>query len=194
MARWQPHASRRLAEAALELFAENGYDNTTVVDIAARAGLAKSTFFRHFQDKRGVLFGEDLLTGALAGAIAAAPPDAGPLEALACALDVLGREVFTAEHRAFAIRRRQVIEAHADLREREALKGVNLTAAVARAIAARGVGALAADVAAQLGAVALGRAYGQWCEPGSCEEFGELARRSLAEVRAAVSAVAGVAV
>jgi AcrR family transcriptional regulator len=189
MARWQPHASRRLAEAALELFAENGYDNTTVVDIAARAGLAKSTFFRHFQDKRGVLFGEDVLTGTLAGAIASAPATAGPLLALASALDALGREVFTAEHRAFMVRRRQVIEAHPDLQEREALKGVNLTAAMARAIAARGADAVVADVAAQLGALALKRAYELWCRAGCVEEFGELARRSLVLVRAAVWAV-----
>ena len=70
MARWEPNASQRLAEAALELFAERGYENTTVLDIAKRAGLAKSTFFRHFQDKREVLFGEEVLTEHLVTAIA----------------------------------------------------------------------------------------------------------------------------
>ena len=72
MARWQPDAPQRLALAALELFAERGYENTTVIDIAQRAGLTKSTFFRHFQDKREVLFGNGTMNGLLAEAIAAA--------------------------------------------------------------------------------------------------------------------------
>src|ERR1017187_9294575 len=76
MARWQPNASERLALAALELFAERGYDNTTVIDIAQRAGLTKSTFFRHFADKREVLFGDGTMTGIVANAIAAAPETA----------------------------------------------------------------------------------------------------------------------
>ena len=189
MARWEPHASQRLAEAALELFAENGYENTTVVDIAARAGLAKSTFFRHFQDKRGVLFGEDALTGALKAAIAAAPERAGALEAVACGLAALGRDVFTAERRPFAVRRRAVIEAHADLREREAVKGVNLTAALGAALVERGAEVMVAVVAAQLGALALKRAYEQWCDLADTEEFADVARRSLDEVKAAASAV-----
>src|SRR5258708_39090251 len=73
MARWEPNAPQRLAMAALELFAERGYENTTVIDIAQRAGLTKSTFFRHFQDKREVLFGDGTITGLVAEAIAAAP-------------------------------------------------------------------------------------------------------------------------
>ena len=76
MARWEPNASERLAVAALELFAERGYENTTVIDIAQRAGLTKSTFFRHFQDKREVLFGDGSMNGLLAEAIAAAPATA----------------------------------------------------------------------------------------------------------------------
>jgi AcrR family transcriptional regulator len=190
MARWEPHASRRLAEAALELFAENGYDDTTVMDIAARAGLAKSTFFRHFQDKRGVLFGEDVLTGHLDAAIAAAPVDAGALEAVGCGLEALGDLVFTPEYREFAARRRAVIEAHADLREREALKGVSLTAAMACAVAGRGVEVLVAEAAAQLGALALRRAYERWCDVANNDEFGVLVRRCVSEVRGAAAVAA----
>src|ERR1700753_512257 len=95
MPRWQPNASERLALAALELFAERGYENTTVIDIAQRAGLTKSTFFRHFQDKRGVLFGDGWMNGVLAGAIAAAPATATPLEAVARAMDAAGESAFT---------------------------------------------------------------------------------------------------
>lgn len=73
MARWQPNAPERLVVAALDLFSERGYENTTVIDIAERAGLTKSTFFRHFPDKREVLFGGDGMSGLLAEGIAAAP-------------------------------------------------------------------------------------------------------------------------
>ena len=57
MARWEPNASERLVRAAVDLFTEQGYDATTVTQIADRAGgLTKTTFFRHFPDKREVLF------------------------------------------------------------------------------------------------------------------------------------------
>ncbi|MEU4986068.1 TetR family transcriptional regulator [Streptomyces sp. NPDC021969] len=189
MARWEPNASQRLAAAALDLFAERGYDNTTVLDIAQRAGLAKSSFFRHFQDKRGVLFGEDLVAQPLVAAIAEAPADATPLEAVERGVDALGQHVFTPDHRAFSVRRRTVIEAHPDLREREALKGVSLTESMAQALARRGAPDLTARVAAELGALTLKVAYERWSEVGSTEEFSDLARQALREVRAGVSTV-----
>ena len=139
MARWEPNASERLARAALELFAERGYENTTVIDIAQRAGLTKSTFFRHFQDKREVLFGDGTMTGLLAEAIAAAPAGAAPLEAVAHALEALGSEVFTPARREFVVRRQAVIAANPELREREALKGLGLIAAMVGALTRRGI-------------------------------------------------------
>lgn len=189
MARWKPDAPQRIADAALELFAERGYENTSVLDIAARAGVAKSTFFRHFQDKREVLFGEDALTGPLTRAIAAAPPEAGLLEAMAHGLDALGREVFTPERRAFTTRRRSAIDAHPDLKEREMLKSASLTAALTAALERRGGPAASARVAAHLGALALKDAYELWSTPGATGEFGAIARRILGELRAAASAV-----
>src|SRR5215475_2601825 len=154
MARWQPNAADRLALAALELFAERGYENTTVTDIAQRAGLTKSTFFRHFSDKREVLFGDGTLTGLVAQAIAAAPATAAPLEAVAHALDAVGREAFTPARREFVSRRRAVIAANPELQEREALKGLGLTASMAGALERRGVPGLTSPVAAELGALA----------------------------------------
>src|ERR1700744_173372 len=74
MSRWEPNARGRLEQAAAELFAERGFDETTVADIAARAGLTERTFFRHFADKREVLFsGQELFTSAVVTAVAAAP-------------------------------------------------------------------------------------------------------------------------
>ena len=184
MARWQPNASERLALAALELFAERGYENTTVIDIAQRAGLTKSTFFRHFQDKREVLFGGDTMTGLLVEGIAAAPANATPLEAVAHALDAVGREAFTPARREFIARRRAVIAANPELQEREALKGLGLTASMTDALKRRGVPDLTSCVAAELGALALKIAYERWSDPASGDDF-ENARRALGEVQAA---------
>ena len=185
MARWEPNASERLALAALDLFAERGYENTTVTGIAQRAGLGKTTFFRHFQDKREVLFGDGTMDGLLAGAIAAAPAAAGPLEAVACALDAAGRQAFTPARREFVARRRAVIAASPELQEREALKGLGLTASMTSALSRRGVPGLTARVAAELGALAWKIAYEHWSDTASGDDFSELARRALAELQAA---------
>ena len=185
MARWEPDASQRLVLAALDLFAERGYENTTVTGIAQRAGLTKSTFFRHFQDKREVLFGDGTINGLLAGAIAAAPATATPLEAVAHALDAAGREVFTPTRREFIARRRAVIAAHPELQEREALKGLGLTASMTGALKRRGVPGLTSRVAAELGALASKIAYERWSDAASGDDFGEVARRALGEVKAA---------
>jgi AcrR family transcriptional regulator len=191
MARWEPNAAQRLAEAALDLFAERGYERTTVIDIAQRAGLGKTTFFRHFPDKREVLFGGSALGDLLAGAIAAAPPDATPLEAVAHALDVAGTEVFTSERRAFVARRRAVIAAHPELREREALKNAGLIAAIAGALGQRGVPDLTARVAAELGALGAAIAYERWSEASAEDAFGPIARRALSDVQASAATAAG---
>jgi hypothetical protein len=114
--------------------------------------------------------------------------EAGVLEVVGCGLVALGRDVFTAECRVFTVRRRAVIGAHADLRGRDAVKGVDLTAAVGAALVERGAEVVVADVVAQLGALALKRACEQWCDLANAEEFADVAR-SLGEVRAAVSAV-----
>src|SRR6202012_6277244 len=87
MSRWEPNARGRLEQAAGELFAERGYDQTTVADIAARAGLTERTFFRHFADKREVLFsGQEQFRDRFVTAVAAAPPAATPVEALGAGL------------------------------------------------------------------------------------------------------------
>ena len=185
MARWQPNSRQRLAVAALELFEERGYENTTVIDIAERAGLTKSTFFRHFQDKREVLFGDDTMGKTLADAIAAAPAAAAPLEAVAHGLDVVGSQIFTPERREFSARRRAVIAAHPELQEREALKGLGLTTSMADALIRRGIPDLTSSVAAQLGALALKIVYDRWSDPANADDFGQAARRALDEVQAA---------
>ena len=188
--RWEPNAPERLAQAALELFAERGYENTTVIDIAQRAGLTKSTFFRHFQDKREVLFGGGTLNGLVAGAIAAAPATATPLEAVAHALDAVGRQAFTPARREFVARRRAVIAANPELQEREALKGLGLIASMTGALKRRGVPDLTSYVAADLGALAWKIAYERWSDTGNADDFSEVARRALGEMQAASALLA----
>src|ERR1700684_3976887 len=91
VSRWAPNARERLETAALDLFVENGYEETTVAQIADRAGLNRATFFRHFADKREVLFGgEDVLAGLFADGIRAASPDATPPGGLQAGLAAAG--------------------------------------------------------------------------------------------------------
>jgi AcrR family transcriptional regulator len=162
-----------------------------VIDIAQRTGLAKSTFFRHFPDKREVLFGGETMAARVIEAIAAAPVTATPLEAVADALDAVGREAFTTARREFIARRRAVIAANPELQEREALKGLGLTAAMTGALERRGVPALMASVAAELGALAWKIADERWSDTANGDEFSEVARRALSEVQTATAMLAG---
>jgi AcrR family transcriptional regulator len=190
VARWEPDAVERLVRAAIELFTEHGYDRTTVAEIAARAGLTKSTFFRHSPDKREILFlGQDLMHQQLATGIAGAPAAATPLGMVAGGLDALA-VIFSAERRDFAVQRREVIAANPELQEREALKGRSSARVISDALRARGVDDPAAMVAGQLGALAIGRAYTRWSEPGNQEDFGPIARDALGELHAASVALA----
>jgi len=189
VARWRPDAAKRLTEAALDLFAEQGYENTTVIEIAERAGLGKTTFFRHFPDKREVLFGGETMSGLLADAITAAPAAATPLEAVAAAMDRAGREVFTPARHERVAARRAVIAANPELQEREALKGLGLIAAMTDALRRRGVPDLPSSIAAQLGALAVKIAYDRWIDAAGGEEFGAVAQRTLSELRAATALV-----
>ncbi len=117
-----PDARERLEAAALDLFAENGYEETTVAQIADRAGLNRATFFRHFADKREVLFGgEDKLAGLFADGIRAAAPDATLTECLQAAFAAAG-PVMTPRQRAKAATRVLVLAASTEVQERGLLK------------------------------------------------------------------------
>jgi len=187
MGRWEPNAQERLVRAALDLFTEQGYDNTTVVQIAERAGLTKSTFFRHFPDKREVLFaGQDALCQLLADGIATASGSATPLEAVAEALANVA-VAFAPERREFGPQLRAVIAGNRELRERDALKRAGFAEAIADALQKRDVPELTASLAGELGALALKAAYARWTEPANQQEFAELARRTLEELQVRIT-------
>lgn len=186
MSRWQPNPREQLMRAALSLFAERGYENTTVINIVERAGLGKTTFFRYFRDKREVLFGESRAE-ALTDAIAAAPPSVTPLEAVAAAVDAAGQHAFTPDMREPLALRQSVIDANPELQEREALKSISLVQAMTGALTRRGVPDLTSSVAAQLGALTLTVTFDRWIAPGCTEDFAVLARQTLSEVQAVAS-------
>ncbi len=189
MARWEPNTRERLVRAALELFTEQGYDATTVSQIAERAGgLTKMTFFRYFPDKREVLFaaGQEIHGRLLADAIAAAPGPATPLQAVAAGLDAL-TGTFTDDRREFAGRLRAVIAGNSELRERAVFKRAGLTEAMREALEKRGVPDPAASVAAELGIGAYYRAFDQWADPASEQTLTALTRQALDQLRAATA-------
>jgi AcrR family transcriptional regulator len=184
MARWEPDSQGRLAQAALDLFAEQGFDNTTVAEIAERAGLTERTFFRHFNDKREVLFGgagalQDLFVSGVLGA----PEGAAPIDAVLAALES-GASLLQ-QRRDFALHRFKVIEANVELQERELIKLASLAAAVTAALHERGVAEPTASLTAEAGIAIFRVAFARWVhEPGDAD-FVRLIRQSLEDLRAA---------
>ena len=162
MGRWEPDAAGRLRVAAMELYSERGYDRTTVADIADRAGVTARTFFRHFADKREVLFaGSEALQEHMVEALMAAPPTATPMEAVAAAA-LSSADFFDDLRRDYPARRQAVITATPELRERELIKMAALTTAFTDALRHRGVGPDVAALAAETGVAVFRVAFERW--------------------------------
>ncbi|PSM42461.1 TetR family transcriptional regulator [Streptomyces dioscori] len=187
MGRWEPGARERLVMAAVDLFIEQGYDATTVAQIAERAGVTKSTFFRHFPDKRELLVaGQETLSRLLTEGIAEAPGTASPLEAVAAGLE-RASGAMGPMNRELAPRLKAAVAASTELQERDVLKSVSLAAAMAAALTARGVPGPTAALAGELGMLAFKRGFAEWSE-GDRDAEDELAGHTLAaldELRAA---------
>ena len=168
--------------AAIELFEEQGYEATTVAEIAERAGLTKRTFFRHFSDKREVLFsGSQELQRLWLDGLAAAPAEASPLAVVTAGLDPVA-EMFTERH-AFARMRSQIIEANPELQERELIKLQSLAAAIQDALVLRGVSVQAAVLAAQAGVTIFHVAFAQWVQQDDPTALRRLMDESLVQLR-----------
>ncbi|NUR92006.1 MAG: TetR/AcrR family transcriptional regulator [Nonomuraea sp.] len=191
MARWQPETTQRLVVAAVDLFTEQGYDATTVAQIAERAGVTKSTFFRHFSDKRELLVaGQETLSRLLTEGIAEAPPDATPLEAVAVGLE-RASGALGPENRELGSRLKAAVAASTELQERDALKSVGLAAAMTTALTARGVPGPTAHLAAELGVLAFKMGYAQWSEAERDDPRGlaHYAMAALRDLRAATASL-----
>jgi AcrR family transcriptional regulator len=187
MGRWEPGARERLQAAALELFATRGFEQTTAAEIAQAVGLTERTFFRHFSDKREVLFdGQHLFLQAFLDGVDAAPPGTSPLGIIAFTLRAAA-SLFPDERRPYSRLRQSVIDQNPALQERELHKRALLAATVAQALRARGVDEPAATLAAESGATVFGIAFAQWI---SEEETRSLARIS-ADVLRGLQTLAG---
>jgi len=183
MSRWEPNARGRLEQAALELFVERGFEQTTVAEIAQRAGLTERTFFRYFADKREVLFaGAGALQELLVRGVAQAPAAAAPLGAIAGALEAAA-PLFAARGD-YPRRRQAVIAANAELQERELIKLARLAAAMAGALRARGVPEPAASLAAEAGIAVFRVAFERWTAGDCLTDLAKLIRESLDELKA----------
>jgi len=187
MVRWEPGTGARLREAALALFAANGFEQTTAAEIAGSIGLTERTFYRHFADKREVLFGggPQYLQRFVDG-IAGAPPDASPMELVAAGLQA-SAEHFTAELRPHSRARQAVIDANPPLRERERQKLAEVATAMAEALRERGILEPAATLAAETGAAVRRVSFLQWLEEGQARSLDELDIAAMAELRALTS-------
>ena len=165
-------------EAALELFEERGYARVTAAEVAERAGLTERTFFRHFADKREVLFDGNELGGLLAAAVADAPEQAAPVEAVVAGLEAVAA-VFEDRREAVA-RRARVVEAHPELRERELAKLASWSKALEGVLVGRGQPEPDAMLLAEVSVAVFRVAYRRWLDGGIERELAAIIRETLA--------------
>lgn len=181
MSRWEPNTRARLAGAALELYAERGFEQTTVAEIARRTGLTERTFFRHFADKREVLFGgSEVLSELLGRVIAEAPDDAAPIAIVAAALEEAASHLNDREH---SRKRQAVIDANPELQERELIKMATWSAVLAAGLRERGVPGTVANLSAEAGVAVFKVAVGRWLAEDGDESMPQLVRESFKGLR-----------
>jgi AcrR family transcriptional regulator len=167
---------------------ERGFEQTTVAEIAERAGLTKRTFFRYFTDKRDVLFpGSGFLQNAMVGAVADAPDASPPMAAVAAGLAAAAGLLRERGPEAWA--RRAVIAANPELQERELIKLANLAAAIAEALRERGVAERTAKLAAEAGIAAFKIAFEHWDDAPGRQDLSRLITETLHELKAATAGI-----
>ena len=188
MGRWEPNARGRLELAALELYSERGFEQTTVAEIAKRAGLTERTFFRHFADKREVLFsGAGSLEELLVSTVAGAPGSAAPMDAVAAGLERAG--ALLQERRGFAHQRQSIIAANTELQERELIKLASLASAIADTLRRRGVTEPAASLTAEAGILVFKIAFERWLNETNQRDLTQIIQESLDELKAVTAHV-----
>ncbi|WP_199442103.1 TetR family transcriptional regulator [Umezawaea beigongshangensis] len=183
MGRWEPDARGRMIRAAMDLFAERGFEPTTAGDVAARAGVTERTFFRHFADKREVLFdGAGVMERTAHDAILAAPADSSPLDAALAGMVAAGG--LLADQRDHAVRRSRIVAANPGLQERELLKLAALADTTTGALRARGVAEPADALAAHSAVTVFRVAFARWIEGEEPRDFAACVADAAAALRA----------
>ena len=186
MGRWEPDARGRLEQAALALYAERGFEDTTVAEIAERAGLTERTFFRHFADKREVLFsGASALEDALVAAVANAPDSVGPIDAAAAGLEAVAALLTDRNH---SRKRQRIIAANAELQERELIKLASLGSALGAALRDRGVTDPVASLTAEITIAIFRIAFERWIDATNRDDLPALIRGSFDQLKALAAA------
>ena len=183
MSRWGPDGRSRLEQAALELYAERGYENTTVAEIAERAGVTERTFFRHFADKREALFsGSSALQELMTRAVANAPASFAPIDAVVAGIEAAGAQF--QEYSAVVRKRASIIAATPELRERELIKLASLSAALAETLRGRGVSEPAARLTAEVGVAIFSFAFERWVADTNARHYALFVREALDQLKA----------
>ncbi|MCU1527512.1 MAG: TetR family transcriptional regulator [Frondihabitans sp.] len=183
MVRWEPGARERLQKAALELYAARGFEQTTAADIAASVGLTERTFFRHFADKREVIFnGQAEFQQIFVDGVTSAPEGGSALDVVSSALEAAAA-FFPDERRDFSRLRQAIIVKNPSLHERELLKMTSLASGIAAALRTRGVTEPQATLAAESGVTVFGVAFRQWIEAGETRPLAELQHDMLLQLR-----------
>lgn len=155
-------ARHRIQQAALELYLEHGYDQTTTAEIALKAGVTERTFFRHFPDKREVLFdGEADLQEILGRALSQQPLQTTSLlevllHAFRATVPLLKRNRPVSEPRARVIARTPALQ------ERSLAKVASLTSFLIDTLQTGGIAEGPATLAAHTGFAAMGLATRRW--------------------------------
>jgi AcrR family transcriptional regulator len=186
--RWEPHAQDRLEQAALELYSERGYDETTVSDIAARVGVTSRTYFRYFPDKREVLFGgADKLRDCLTAAVREAAPDLPPL---AAAFHGMAATEHLFHDRQYLCRREAVIGSSPELQEREAMKHASLAAVLAAVLGERGTDASTARLVADAAVAVYLQSVRLWMDDADTP-YPQLLERAALQLEDTLAARAG---
>jgi len=182
MARWKPDAPSRLAQAALELYSERGFAQTTVAEIAKRAGLTERTFFRHYADKREVLFSGGGVWGErIVRALDDAPPSLSAVDAVGAAIEA--GATLLQDRRDYARRRQAIITANAELQERERIKLASLASALADGLRRRGVNDPGASLAAEMGIAVFRIAFERWINDPGRPDLAAIVRELVDELK-----------
>jgi AcrR family transcriptional regulator len=184
MTRWEPNARARLEKAAMELYRERGFEQATAAQIAERAGLTERTFFRHFADKREILFaGGAELQALVVNTVESAPDSATPLEAAIAGIEAAGKVLEERRGRVLARQRQAIIAASPELRERELHKLAMIAAGVADALRERGMSDVGATVLGEIAIAIFRISFERWTSQRSGPTLPELMREALAELR-----------
>ena len=186
MSRWEPDARGRLQQAAIELYTSRGFEQTTVAEIAERAGLTERTFFRHFSDKREVLFDRShALLELFVESTQSAPADASPMESVTAAL-MAAADMFESR-RPWSTQRQKVIVANPSLQERELIKMAGLGIATAAVLRGRGVPEPEASLTAEAGIAVFRVTFERWVADDNVLPFAEIVADSLAALKTVVA-------